>query len=103
MILFVCLIFIPGRIDKEKLCLLAYLYILNVNVSLSFKGWSAARMQQTTYKQGVISDSIWDEKFSKTDISLTPNDGGLTECGVICSVRGNNCALIRFDMSTGRI
>ena len=60
-------------------------------------------MQQASFKNVVISDSIWEENFSKTDISLSPNDGGLKDCGVACSVKANNCAMIRFDKSTGRI
>ena len=49
----------------------------------------------------LFSDSIWSNDMDKTIFSLAASDGGLTECGVLCSVRKDNCRLFQFDLADG--
>ena len=53
------------------------------------------------FERMLFSDSIWSNDMDKTIFSLAANGGGLTECGVICSVRKDNCPLFKFDLADG--
>ena len=53
------------------------------------------------YERMLFSDSIWTNNMDKTNFKLSANDGGIKECGVICSVRKDNCPLFMFDLADG--
>ena len=53
------------------------------------------------FERILFSDSIWSKDMDKTIFKLSANDEGAKECGVICSVRKDNCPLFQFDLTGG--
>ena len=61
----------------------------------------AQKIGTDRFEMILFSDSIWSNDMDKTIFSLAASDGGLTECGVLCSVRKDNCPLFKFDLADG--
>ena len=53
------------------------------------------------FKKVLFSDSIWEDKYTKSTYQLKASNDGLIDCGTICSLRKDNCALFKFDPLNG--
>ena len=61
---------------------------------------SSFSLEQCLFKRIAFSDSIFADKYTKTNISLPP--GNEATCGIACSMKGEDCELFKYDNEQGK-
>ena len=58
-------------------------------------------IQQCRFKLLNFSDAIFEANYEKTSLKFTGDDA-LKNCGTMCSVKGEDCQLFKYDKAQGK-